>query len=97
MTNENRKIALELNIPVYESDRNCPHGHGNLRYAKSGVCVTCSKLSAKRSKSGDRTKNYARRKKFEMRVTVPPGMNVTNEDAVAFLRGCGFKVLGVFR
>lgn len=92
MSDEAIKKALELNIPTYISDRECPHGHGKLRYAKNNSCVTCAKLAVKRSRDGNRIRKYKRRGVSRFSVTVPPGLNLTDDAAVALLRGLGFTV-----
>lgn len=92
MASDARKIALELNIPTYESEENCPRGHGKIRYAKNNACVECAKLAVRRSRDPHRIKKYKKKPERHLKIVVPSAHASPVEEVVVALRALGLIV-----
>lgn len=95
MTENSRKIAVELGAKIYESDRECPRGHGNLRYTRNSTCVECAKITARRARDAGRIKKYKRRKQVVITVTIPAGHPSSDEAIVALLRALDLNIRSI--
>ena len=56
----NRKSALELGELTYMTGLVCPHGHTDVRYAKTGQCKSCTREAARKNWVNKTGKNRKR-------------------------------------
>lgn len=45
----NRDLAIENGEKYYKTGRSCKHGHEDLRYTISGICVECNRMRSRRN------------------------------------------------